>query len=86
MAFTDSGSAATHPARRYGAITKSDATDLDNPTRAVYVGGAGDVAAVMPDGGSAVVFKAVPAGTVLPIQVRRINSTATTATDLVALY
>lgn len=86
MAFTDRGSASTQPSRRFAAITPHNSTDLDEPTRAVYVGGAGNIAAVMPDGGSAVVFTAVPAGTVLPIQVRRINSTSTTATDLIALY
>lgn len=55
------------------------------PPRAVYVGGAGNIVAVMGDGTTAT-FSAVPAGTVLPIQPRRINSTSTTATLMLALY
>lgn len=33
-----------------------------------------------------VVFKAVPAGTRLPIRVRRVNAIGTNATDIVALW
>jgi hypothetical protein len=65
-------------------ITPSDATDLPQVTEAVWVGGAGVVAAVMPDQ-SVVNFTCI-AGTVLPLKVRRINATNTTATLLVALY
>ena len=36
--------------------------------------------------GTAVVFTAVPVGTILPICVRRVRSTGTTASLLVALY
>jgi hypothetical protein len=86
MTFADRQSPSNASSREFEAITPSDATDLDQPTRAVYVGGAGSIAAVMPDGGSAVIFASIPAGSVLPIQVRRINATGTDATDLVALY
>jgi hypothetical protein len=65
-------------------ITPSDATDLPQVTEAVWVGGAGVVAAVMPDQ-SVVNFTCI-AGTVLPLKVRRINATNTTATLLIALY
>ncbi len=74
------------PARDAGAITPSDTVNLDNPTRAIYVGGAGNVVAIMDGGDNAVTFVGVLAGTVLPISVKRINSTSTTATSLVALY
>ena len=69
----------------YEAITPSDSTDLDWLTRGIYVGGAGDVVAVLP-GGSTVTFVGALAGSVLPIAAKRVNSTSTTATDLVALY
>ena len=69
----------------YEAVTPSDSTDLTTLARAIYVGGAGNVVAVQHDG-TAVTFTAVPAGTVLPIAVRRINSTSTTATSIVALH
>lgn len=67
------------------AITTSDTTSLTGITRAVYVGGAGNITAIMLNG-DAVLFTAVPVGTVLPIRCTRINATATTATALVAMY
>lgn len=67
------------------AITTSDTVDIPQGlTDAVYVGGAGVVVAVLPDGSTAN-FTAV-AGSTLPIKVKRINTTSTTATLLVALY
>jgi hypothetical protein len=67
------------------ALTPSDTATLVKPTRALWVGGAGDVAAVRQDG-SVGVFVAVPAGSWLPIAVWRVNATGTTATSLMALY
>ena len=69
----------------YAAITPSDATDLEWLTRGVYVGGEGDVVAVLPSGDT-VTFVGVLAGSVLPIACKRVNSTDTTATNIVALY
>jgi len=69
---------------KFAAITPHDSTDMAL-TRAVYVGGAGNVVAVDADN-TATTFTAVAAGTLLPIRVRRINSTSTTATALVAIY
>lgn len=75
----------TYPAfNKAVAISKSDTVDLDVISGAVYVGGAGVVAAVFQDG-SVVNFTAV-AGEILPIQIRRVNNTNTTATLMVALY
>lgn len=66
------------------AVTPSDSVDFTSfPPKAVYVGGAGAVVAVV--AGAAVTFAAVPVGTVLPIAFSRINATNTTATNLVAL-
>lgn len=73
-------------ARQLVSVTKSDTVDLTTYARALWVGGAGDVAIVGPDGpDTAVVLKAVAAGTLLPVQARRVHSTGTTATDIVAL-
>lgn len=69
----------------YAAVTPSDTVDFDDLARALYVGGAGNVVAVRHDG-TTVTFTGVQAGTVLPIAVRRVNSTSTTATSIVALY
>lgn len=73
---------------KFFTITKSDATDLtaeqQRAMSALYVGTVGNVVAVMPDN-TTVTFTGVPAGTVLPIRVRRIHSTLTTAGEFVAL-
>jgi hypothetical protein len=67
------------------AITISDSVNLPlGKCRAVYVGGAGNIVAIL--AGVAVTFTAVPVGTVLNIGATRINATSTTATALVALY
>ena len=72
------------PFRNAAAITPSDTTTFTNVSRGIYVGVTGDVTAVV--NGSAVLFKAVPAGTVLRIAASRVNSSATTATNMVALW
>lgn len=51
---------------------------------AIWVGGAGIVAAILPD--SSEVDITVVAGTLLPLRCMRINSTTTTATLFVGLW
>jgi hypothetical protein len=75
----------TSPAQTWAAVTPDDTDNLSAPARGLYVGGAGDVAAVGLDG-VAVTFVGVAAGTILPIAAKRVNETGTTATDIVALY
>lgn len=68
-------------------ITPGDtaASNFPHFTRAIYVGGAGDVNVVYPDG-STLVFPACPVGMILPVEAIRVNSTSTTATNLVAMF
>lgn len=68
------------------AVTKSDtvAIALAN-VRYLYVGGTGDVSVQMALTGSAILFSAVPAGTLLPIRITRVNNTNTSASLMVAL-
>lgn len=66
------------------AVTPSNTADLPWLTHAVWVGGAGNVAVVMQDG-TVGTFTGVQAGEVLPVIARRVNSTNTTATNLVAM-
>lgn len=77
---------ATYTASACLSITPNDSSDLSLGTcRAVYVGGDGNIALV--DGaGVTIDFVGVSAGSILPVQTARINSTDTTATNLVALY
>lgn len=78
------------PAVKARAVTKSDSTIIN--ARALYVGGAGNVAVIMQadatsvgGAGTAVTFTAVPAGTFMPVSVEKVMD-ATTATAIVALY
>lgn len=72
------------PALVAAAVTPSDATNFSSGAcRALYVGVSGDVTLIC--GGVAVLFKAAPVG-ILPVSCSRVNATATTATNIVALY
>lgn len=66
------------------AITPHNTQPFPRRSRWLYVGGAGNVAAVFPDGG-VVTFVGLPAGALLPIELIRVNATGTTATNLVGL-
>ena len=77
---------AIKPAGFGWAVTPNDTTDLAMETRAIYVGGAGDVVCHMYDPTTkrltSVTFASVAAGTVIPIQTPRILATGTTATSI----
>ncbi len=77
------------PAGYAWAVTTSDSTDLVKHTRAIYVGGDGNVACEAFDPATNklanVTFTGLVAGTVLPVRTKRILSTGTTATNIVAL-
>lgn len=77
--------AETDSAGRAVAVTPADGTDFTNVSRAIYVGGAGDLS-VVTLGGDTVTFSAVAAGSLLPIRVRRVRSTGTTATLILNLW
>lgn len=66
------------------AITVNDAVDLPQVS-VVFVGVGGNVK-VTTANGDVVTFNGVLAGMVLPVQVRRVWSTGTTATTMVAVY
>lgn len=72
------------PYRKAEVVSKSDTVDLTNVSRAIWVGGTGDMVVIMQDG-TTVTFTAIPAGCLLPICVSRVKSTSTTATNMVAL-
>lgn len=72
------------PAALASAVTPHDTNTLAYYTRALYIGGAGNVAVVM--NGVTIVFSGLPAGTILPIRTDVVKATSTTATNIVALY
>ena len=66
------------------AVTPSDSVDLPQFS-VIYVGGAGNVKVTTAQG-TAVTFTGVNAGTVIPVRVRRVWSTGTTATTMTAVF
>jgi hypothetical protein len=76
----------TSPAENGVAVTPNDGTDLTNATRALWIGGAGNISVDMVGGQTAVVYSGIAAGTWMPLRVTRVRSTSTTATLIVAVY
>lgn len=67
------------------AIDPDDDNDLAVGATAVYIGGAGNLK-VTTSLGQTVTFSGLAAGTVLPVRVKRVFATDTTATLLIGLY
>jgi hypothetical protein len=67
------------------AVTKSDTVQLTKVARALYVGGAGNVAVVTAEGDT-ITIVGVTAGTLLPLMITQVMSTNTTATNMTALW
>lgn len=72
------------PAIHGFSITPNDSTDLSEVTRAIWVGGAGDLALVLMSGAT-LTLPSVPAGTLIPVRAARILATGTDATGLAGL-
>jgi hypothetical protein len=88
MAATDLANRSNNvvdPASNAAAVTPNDSTDLTYTSRAIFVGGAGNIAVTMA-GGQSVTFTGIIAGALLPIRVSRILSTGTTATNIMAIW
>lgn len=73
------------PASKATAVTPSDTTVLDPPTRSLYIGGTGNLAVRMVSG-DIVTFQSVPVG-IFPIRVDKVLAagSGTTATNIIAL-
>lgn len=71
------------------AVTPSDSADLAKQTRALWIGGTGDVRISTYDpvtqNAAAVTIQSVPAGTLLTVATNRVYLTGTDATEIVAL-
>lgn len=74
----------TGPAIDGEAVTPSDSVDLAYVSRALYIGGDGNLS-VITKGGTTLTFTGVKAGTILPLRVSRVRATGTTATAIVSL-
>lgn len=65
-------------------VTPSDTVSLTKVSRALYVGGTGNLSLLMMDGTS-LTLNSVPVG-LYALRVERVNSTGTTATNVRALW
>jgi hypothetical protein len=73
------------PGMELVAITPHDVTDISGGyVRAIWVGGDGNIA-VVPLDGTVVTLVGAKAGSLIPIACTRVNSTNTTATNLVGI-
>jgi hypothetical protein len=75
----------TSTSQAYAVYAMSPQTSMGNPGCYLYIGGTGNVS-VITIGNDQLTFNGVPAGTTLPIQVRRLRATGTTATLVNALW
>lgn len=66
-------------------VTPSDTVDLTVGDALIYVGGAGSIKLKLASGND-VTFSEVPAGMFMPVLAKRVFSTGTTATNILALY
>ena len=82
---TNLSSSITHFPYNAASITPSDADTFSVPV-GVYVGGAGDLVVTPWNGAADVTFSGLTAGSVLPVMVKAVKSTGTTATLLRACY
>ncbi len=83
--YANTATGMSGPAANAFSITPDDGADLAQITRALYCGASGDIAVIMKDSNAVVTFKGVPAGIILPLRVKKIMATGTTATDLCGL-
>lgn len=75
------------PTGKVRSVTPHNSNNLaDGACRALWVGGAGNVVVLAEEDASAVTWVGVPAGTILPVRALRVQSTNTTATNILALY
>jgi hypothetical protein len=79
-------SAYNDPAHGGFAVTPHDTTlfDATRVVRALYVGVGGTVVALT-SADQVLTFLNVPSGSILPVRCKRVNSTSTTATNIIAL-
>lgn len=83
--YIRTGNTGLQSSDNFQVVSPSDSIDLSFQSRALYVGGAGNVAVTNVLGVS-IVFVAAPIGAILPVVTNRVMATGTTATNIIVLY
>ncbi len=83
--FSNYGVGLSSPYTNGFAVVPHDTNALTNDTRAIYVGGSGDITLVT-TGGDTIVLIGLVVGNIYPIRANIIKSGGTDATNIVALY
>ena len=83
--FSSNATGLSSPGYEHFAITPHDSNNEATNFRGVYVGVGGDVV-IVSQAGTAVTYKNAASGSVIPMRGKRVNSTSTTATNLVGMY
>ena len=84
-AYADHAPSLVSPASSGAEVSPSDSQDLAQVSRALYVAAGGDLSLELASG-ARVALGSVPGGTFLPVRARRVRSSGTTATGIVALW
>lgn len=84
-AFKKHSRSLTTPPENAAELTPDDTAILQNATRAIHVGGGGDLRVRML-GGEVVTLAGLQPGTMIPLRIRQIFATGTTATAIVGLW
>lgn len=82
--YANHASSLEAPAETGFAITPNDTIDLSETTRAIYVGSGGTMVVNLASGAELTLSGLQP-GSIIPIRVRRLKATGTTAGALVGL-
>jgi hypothetical protein len=71
------------------AVTSNNTLVFSQPTRALYVGVAGNIAVTMVgynNSNTALTFVGVQAGTILPVRVQQVKRTGTSANSIIGMF
>lgn len=83
--FAGSTNSLTSPAENCFVIEPSDQDDLQQATKAIFIGQAGDVRLIPLRGTMPVTFVNLAPGSMLDVRARAVLATGTTALDLIGL-
>lgn len=83
--FKNISAGVTFPISNGASVTPNDSDELEYVTRAIWIGGAGNLSVVTANGDT-IVLKGVVAGSLIPIRVVKVLASETTASDIVALW